>query len=186
MRESCDAVVAGNHDLGCAGLLALSRFNTWGAAAVEWTIRNLGDDEVSWLAGLPLALVTHGFGFCHAHPVRPDSWEYILKTADARDVLTATAGGTWFFGHTHSPCAWGRGGVRTTRETISLDDFPLVNCGSVGQPRDGDPRAAYTIVDTVALTARTIRVEYPVEMTSGEITASGLPAFLAERLFTGR
>lgn len=179
-------MVAGNHDLGCAGLLSPSRFNIWGAAAVEWTARNLTGAEILWLAGLPLSLAAHGFGFCHAHPIRPGSWEYILGAESAGDVLRTTRGETWFYGHTHIPCAWGEGGMRNAHCTADLGVYPLVNCGSVGQPRDGDPRAAFTLVDTAAGTARTIRVEYPVETTSKEIVSRGLPEFLAERLFTGR
>lgn len=178
-------MVAGNHDLGCAGLLPPSRFNIFGAAALEWTARQLSDAETRWLAGLPLTLVRHGMGFCHAHPVYPGSWEYILKPWSAQDVLCEIPDETWFFGHTHLPCAWGSPGIRTTGSPADLRKYPLVNCGSVGQPRDGDPRASFMLVDTEARTACTIRVSYPVEATSREIIRCGLPSFLAERLFTG-
>ncbi|MFO7625851.1 MAG: metallophosphoesterase family protein [Candidatus Fermentibacteraceae bacterium] len=186
VRESCDGVAAGNHDLGCAGLLPHSRFNVWGAAAIDWTARQLSDTETVWLAGLPLTIVAHGIGFCHAHPVVPGSWEYILGAGSAREVLNETPGETWFYGHTHRPCAWGSRGVRTTLSPIDLRKYPLVNCGSVGQPRDGDPRASFMVVDTDAQTAENIRVSYPVDATAQEINKCGLPPFLAERLFTGR
>lgn len=186
MRESCDGVVAGNHDHGCAGLLPLSRFNVWGAAALEWTARQLTEADTRWLSGLPLTLVREGIGFCHANPAAPASWEYIQGAASAREVLLETSGETWFFGHTHRPCAWGSRGVRTTMSPINIRKYPLVNCGSVGQPRDGDPRAAFMLVDTEAMTAESIRVSYPVETTVREINRCGLPSFLAERLPDGR
>lgn len=186
MRESCDGVVAGNHDIGCAGLLPLSRFNVWGAAALEWTAPQLSVADTMWLAGLPLTFVAHGMCFCHAHPVAPGSWEYIMGADSAREVLMETRGEKWFYGHTHRPCAWGSGGIRTTLDRIDLRRYPLVNCGSVGQPRDGDPRAAFMVVDTDARTARNIRVSYPVDATVKQIGVCGLPPFLAERLLTGR
>jgi len=186
VRESCDWVVAGNHDLGCAGLLPLSRFNVWGAAAIDWTVRQLSDADTKWLAGLPLTVVREGIGFCHANPAAPGSWEYIMGAGKAREVINETRGEKWFYGHTHRPCAWGSGGVRTTLGPIDLRKHPLVNCGSVGQPRDGDPRAAFMIVDTKALTVESVRVSYPVETTVREINRCGLPSFLAERLPAGR
>jgi len=186
VRESCDGVVAGNHDHGCAGLLPLSRFNVWGAAAILWTNTQLGEAETRWLAGLPLTLVREGMGFCHANPVAPGSWEYILGAASAREVLLENPGETWFFGHTHRPCAWGHGGIRTTPGSVDLRKYTLVNCGSVGQPRDGNPAASFMVVDTETLTAEGFRVSYPVDTTAKEIRRCGLPPFLAERLLTGR
>ena len=178
-------MVAGNHDLGCAGLLPHSSFNDWGVAALEWTARQLNDAETGWLAGLPLTLHSRGIGYCHAHPVVPESWEYIMGAGSALEVLLKTRGETWFFGHTHRPCAWDPRGVRSTRSPIDLRRHPLINCGSVGQPRDGDPRAAFMLVDTEARTAECIRVSYPIETTVSEINRCGLPGFLAERLLTG-
>lgn len=186
VRSACSLVVAGNHDHGCSGLLDLSRFNTWGASAVRWSLGRLTPQEVRWLSGLPLTAREQGCGFCHSHPVRPASWEYIMTAGAAMQAMQGLEGPVWFFGHTHTPCGWSRTGSRTRNELIDLDVHPLVNCGSVGQPRDGDPRAAFMMVDTTARTARTVRVEYPVEVTAGEIRRVGLPGLLAERLFTGR
>lgn len=186
MRQSCDGVVAGNHDLGCAGLLPPSRFNVWGAAALEWTAGQLSEAGIGWLASLPLTLVREGTCFCHSNPAAPSSWKYILEADTARKVLLHTPGETWFFGHTHRSCAWGLPGVRTTMSPIDIRKYPLVNCGSVGQPRDGDPRAAFMLLDTETRRAEIIRVSYPVEATVREINSCGLPSFLAERLSDGR
>jgi diadenosine tetraphosphatase ApaH/serine/threonine PP2A family protein phosphatase len=185
VQNVCDASVAGNHDMGCVGLLPLKRFNIWGELAIRWSKDKLGDAEKSWLKELPLAVETHGIHGCHAYPPAPDSWEYILDGTSALAVFKELPGQTWFFGHTHSPCAWSTTGVRALERVTDLNTHPLVNCGSVGQPRDGNPRAAFTMVDTVENTAETIRVDYPVEVTVMEIRRAGLPAFLAERLLTG-
>ncbi len=185
VRGICDIVVAGNHDLGSAGLLPLSMFNTWGGRALAWSAGRFSSDQLAWLSGLPLTAEKYGCGFCHAHPLIPGSWQYITDETRAGRVLDEIAGRPWFFGHTHVACAWGAGGARTVEHLIRLEQYPLVNCGSVGQPRDGDPRAALTVVDTEARTAETFRISYPVETTSREILRNGLPGFLAERLFTG-
>jgi diadenosine tetraphosphatase ApaH/serine/threonine PP2A family protein phosphatase len=186
VRDACGLTVAGNHDRGCAGLLAPSGFNSWGRAALLWSMDRLAPEDVLWLAGLPLKAVVNGLGFCHAHPLSPGSWRYITGPESADEVLRETRGAPWFYGHTHIPVAWGAGGTfRSPGLPSKLGEFPLVNCGSVGQPRDGDPRAAYTVVDTVAGTAETVRVEYPVETSARGIRNAGLPGFLAERLFSG-
>ncbi len=186
VRDSCGLTVAGNHDRGCAGLLAPSRFNAWGRAALLWSMERLAPEDVEWLAALPLRAGRHGLGFCHAHPSSPESWRYIAGPESAEEVLRETRNAPWFFGHTHIPGAWGAGGTfRSTERPSDLKEFPLVNCGSVGQSRDGDPRAAYMVVDTLEGTAETVRVEYPVETAARGIRKAGLPGFLAERLFSG-
>lgn len=186
VKSVCDRVVAGNHDYGCAGLLELSRFNPWGSIAVRWSIGQMSPEDVRWLSKLPLEHREQGFGFCHSHPLAPGSWEYILSPGSAVQTIMELRGTIWFFGHTHIPCGWSRVGSRIRKEFIDLESHPLVNCGSVGQPRDGDPRAAFMIVDTVARTARTVRVDYPVKTTACEMRRVGLPEPLAERLFNGR
>lgn len=185
VRSFCHIVVAGNHDHGCAGILSLLRFNAWGESAVIWSRERLDETEKSWLAGLPLTASEHGLNFCHAVPGFPGSWKYILDRASALSSAERTPGETWFYGHTHLPCGWSRKGSVTRKPRIPLKRCSLVNCGSVGQPRDGDPRAAYMVVDPGKGTAETFRVPYPVEKTASEIRRAGLPVFLGERLFTG-
>jgi diadenosine tetraphosphatase ApaH/serine/threonine PP2A family protein phosphatase len=186
VRNACGAIVSGNHDSGVAGGTPRSHFNRAGAEAVDWTRGVLGPEELEWLAGLPLQDEREGMFLCHSDPALPEGWRYILTRGAAITALEAKPGGISLVGHTHLPGAWSSGGVFSEAESGSLTGPLLINCGSVGQPRDGDPRAAYLLADTSAGTWKHVRVAYDLEAAAAGIRKAGLPDMLADRLFIGR
>jgi len=186
VRDVCSAVVSGNHDSGVAGGTPRSHFNRAGADAVDWTRGTIGQEELEWLAGLPLQEEQEDFFLCHSDPALPEGWRYILTRGAAISALEAKPGRISLVGHTHLPGVWSSGGVFSEAESGVLAGPLLINCGSVGQPRDGDPRAAFLLLDTSARTWRHVRVTYDIEAAAAGIRKAGLPELLADRLFIGR
>jgi diadenosine tetraphosphatase ApaH/serine/threonine PP2A family protein phosphatase len=186
VRDVCNAVVSGNHDSGVAGRTPRSHFNRAGAEAVDWTCGVIGPEELDWLTGLPTHAELEGIFLCHSDPAMPEGWRYILTRGAAVNALEALPGRISMIGHTHLPGVWYSGGVFSETESGLLAGPLLINCGSVGQPRDGDPRAAYLLVDTSARTWRHVRVTYDIEAAAAGIRRAGLPEMLADRLFIGR
>jgi len=186
VRSVCDVVVTGNHDSGMAGKTSTQHFNSAGARAVEWTRGRLSDGEVAWLSGLPLHAQVQGLFLCHSDPANPGGWRYILTREAAQDAMAAVPAMPCLVGHTHLPGYWSVSGIFSEAGSGRMEAPCLINCGSVGQPRDGDPRAAFMLVDTDSGSWRHVRVEYDVEAAASGIIGAGLPASLAERLSVGR
>lgn len=194
-RRHLRAVVRGNHDKGAAGLEDLDWFNAAARAAAEWTAAHLSPENLSYLRHLPRGpLEVAGFSIMHGSPADED--EYLMH-ADGRLVAPQLMSLVSFFGHTHyqGGFAFYRGGTRRIPQTparerrlrleLEPDVFYLINPGSVGQPRDGDPRAAYAIYDPQERTVELRRTPYRVEIAQAKILRAGLPAVLAERLAEG-
>lgn len=193
VRDRCRATVLGNHDAAVAGRLDPSYFNRYALRAAEWTAERLNDAERAYLAGLPLVRRDRGALYVHAEPSDPESWGYVHSAAQVRAALAAAAARLCFIGHTHQPfvCTASDNGIRlfeTDEGPVSMaaDDRPyLVNVGSVGQPRDGDPRACFLIWDDSDDTLQMVRVAYDIAAAQRKIIDAGLPSFLAERLDQG-
>ena len=191
VAERAELVIAGNHEHGVAGLLALDWFNDWARAAAEWTRGRLDLDHLSWLAGRPLVGHTDDATLVHASPDRPAEWEYLVSADDGYGVFAAFATRVCFVGHSHRPGAWSLGSSGRAHEpdatAIELERGRryLINVGSVGQPRDRDPRAAYALWDVDGRRVTIRRVAYDVATARRKILAAGLPRFLAERLAIG-
>jgi diadenosine tetraphosphatase ApaH/serine/threonine PP2A family protein phosphatase len=198
VRALASAVVLGNHDAAVAGLLDTSHFNAFARRAVEWTASRLEADERAWLAALPLTQEHGGALLVHAEPRAPGSWGYVLTEGDAVDALRATAARHCFVGHSHQPFVCAVPAGCTPRHgwlqwlptgpgpvTLEGDHRYLVNVGSVGQPRDGDPRACFVLWDDEQACLQFVRTAYDVAAAQARIVAAGLPAFLAERLASG-
>jgi len=190
VREMNMACVKGNHDEYCSGESALEGFNPQAAMAIEWTRNQLTPWDRQWLHDLKYVRMVMGFTIVHATLDGPQRWAYVF------DKLKAAAGFTYqntklcFFGHTHVPVAFVRD---TSVRGGSYSKFRLepgkkyfINVGSVGQPRDGDPRAAYVIYDSNQGTIELRRVNYDIETAQKKILEAGLPRRLAERLAVGR
>jgi diadenosine tetraphosphatase ApaH/serine/threonine PP2A family protein phosphatase len=197
-NECCDLIrgraaisLCGNHDLASLGLLDVAEFSGDAATAARWTAGVLGEEQRAWLGSLsPLARRDRAELF-HASP-RDPVWEYVLSEEVALLSLQATTEPLVLVGHTHVALALALdddridGGLAPGGITVELDDRRfLVNPGSVGQPRDGDPRAAWLLVDTGAGTAGFHRVTYPIEETQKEMQHAALPETLAGRLAHG-
>jgi predicted phosphodiesterase len=195
-RPNVEVVVRGNHDKACAGLEDLEWFNPVAKAAALWTQAALTDDNLNYLRSLPKGPLPVGdFQILHGSPIDED--EYVLTTADIRQIHAYLERPLSFFGHTHVQGGffWHRNGARQIDKTpledeqqtieIPIDSLCLANPGSVGQPRDGDPRAAYLLYapEERALVYR--RVPYDVEAAMEKIVRARLPKALATRLAVG-
>jgi len=128
----------------------------------------------------------HGLHITHASPVAPSSWIYLNDKQKALSALNAVGYYVALYGHTHIPLHWSRFGECSDRAAGILSEPGLVNCGSVGQPRDGDIRAAYLLVNTEEKTFRHVRVNYDVRRAYKAIIDAGLPDILAKRLLIGK
>jgi diadenosine tetraphosphatase ApaH/serine/threonine PP2A family protein phosphatase len=192
VEAMCDLCLAGNHDLVVSGAIDIEEFNHDAAAAARWSREVLTDKARTWLNGLEPAAVAEGLELYHASP-RDPIWEYVLSEYVALASLEATASPAVLIGHSHVALALGLvngqlvGGLAPEGSGISFaENRWLLNPGSVGQPRDGDARAAYLELDLEARTAQFHRVEYDVEGTQREIREAGLPEGLASRLASGQ
>ena len=195
IRERSADCLVGNHDLAVLGALDISTFSEAAAAAVEWTRENVGAETLEFLASLEPVGSQAGVGLFHASP-RDPVWEYVLSADQAEAGFEAQEERVGLIGHSHISLffvraaearAYACGALAAAGSEIEIGEGEwLLNPGSVGQPRDGDPRAAWLELDTDAWTARYHRVEYDIEGAAAAITAAGLPGLLAERLEVGR
>jgi len=185
------AIVAGNHEHGVAGLLDLDWFNRWARAAAAWTRERLDDDHRAWLRALPLTHEVEDATLVHASPESPDEWDYLVTAEDGYGAFAHFATRWCFVGHSHVASAWSLGSSGPDYEpfptvvTAEAGRRYIVNVGSVGQPRDRDPRAAYAVWDVAAGRVEVRRVAYDVDTARAKIVAAGLPRFLADRLAAG-
>jgi diadenosine tetraphosphatase ApaH/serine/threonine PP2A family protein phosphatase len=184
-------MVRGNHDdeTGHGGVV--SHFSPLAVAGVLYSRRMLSAEERAFLAALPLRLEVGDCTLVHATLDRPEGWEYIVSPAEAARSLARQATPLGFFGHTHIPHLFAeeKGEVREfVYRQVELNPAKryFINVGSVGQPRDGDPRAAYAIYDDAARTVELRRVAYDVAAAQAKIAAAELPARLAARLAEAR
>jgi predicted phosphodiesterase len=184
-------IVKGNHDEQ-ASLLESSRdFNELAEAAIEWTRDNLTSDDKQWLRDLRLQRQVRDFSIVHATLDTPAQWGYVFNNLDAATSFTYQHTNVCFFGHTHVPMAFikddaGVRRVRVDQLRIELAKKYFINVGSVGQPRDGDWRAAYCIYDLDHENVEQRRVKYDLSLAQKKIIDAGLPSLLAERLAIGR
>lgn len=185
------AVVLGNHDEAVA-TGDVSRMNARAAEAVLWTRRQLSEAQLDYLGALPLTF-TQGEDLLlvHGTPSSPGAWNYVLDLADIGLAADHFSQALCCIGHSHVPffAELRAGGepVVLRRERVSMrrDARYLVNVGSIGQPRDGDPRGCYVLYDSDENTLERFRFEYPVEQAQEKILRAGLPSILAQRLAVG-
>ncbi|MDP2943398.1 MAG: metallophosphoesterase family protein [Candidatus Omnitrophota bacterium] len=173
IRELNCLTVCGNHDWAAVDLIDYSYFNVYARASVDWTKTQLDDSERDYLKGLPLKYEDEEITLVHGSLKRPEEFDYIFGEDDASRTLDLCRTKICFVGHTHSPAKFTEGSKR------------LVNVGSVGQPRDNDPRAAYCIYDTDTGTVEIKRVKYDIRKAMNKILGAGLPEPLAYRLLEG-
>jgi diadenosine tetraphosphatase ApaH/serine/threonine PP2A family protein phosphatase len=190
------AIVRGNHDKVAAGLEHADGFNAIARSAACWMLDVLTPEHRDWVASLPEGpkVIDDVVEICHGSPFDEDA--YIFDELDALRALRAAARPLCLFGHTHYPITFalsegalsasGPSGEAEGRLHIKDGVQYLLNPGSVGQPRDGDPRAAYAIVDTTAKRVELYRVPYAVETAQAKVIDAGLPEVLARRLGVGR
>ena len=191
-RERCDEIVAGNHDFAVCGKLNLEFFNTYAKSAVLWTRDALDEDDLDYLRQMPLVReINNDLTLSHATIYDAHAFDYIQTQYDAHLSLQEMKTRCGFVGHSHIPIVFylQNGIVSWTMETeidVSDKDKVLINVGSVGQPRDENPEAAYAIYDTDAQTVSIKRVPYDIEAAITAIDAAGLPQVLGDRLRLGK
>jgi diadenosine tetraphosphatase ApaH/serine/threonine PP2A family protein phosphatase len=182
--------LVGNHDLVVLGELTVSDFNDEAAAAAVWTTQVLTPSSRTFLAGLEPTAALDGADLFHAS-ARDPIWEYVLTDESARATLELSDAPLVLVGHSHVALALvldGEevvGGIAPDGFSVELNGRWLLNPGSVGQPRDGDPRAAWLLLDLERRFAAFRRVPYSIEATQNEMRERGLPALLATRLERG-
>jgi predicted phosphodiesterase len=197
-RANVAIIVRGNHDRACAGLEDLEWFNPIARAAAEWTHEQLTPENLEYVAALPQGPVDVG-GFQVMHGSLLDEDEYVVEVSDAGQVFSYLETSLAFFGHTHiqGGFEWKQHRVRflgkprppkQTEMALELDPecAYLLNPGSVGQPRDADPRAAYVLYNPQERFLNFYRVDYDLSTAQAKIRNAGLPPLLADRLAVGK
>lgn len=189
VRERATCVVAGNHDHGSVDKINLAYFNADARDAIEWTKEQLSQEELSWLAELPLTAQFEGMELVHSTPYYPEYFSYIQTLYDAALAFSKLQSDICFVGHSHVPITFVNSDpidYFLVAEFELPDQKLLLNVGSVGQPRDLDCRACYALLDNDRRMAQLRRVTYDVTGAAEAIFAADLPATNAQRLFLGR
>jgi diadenosine tetraphosphatase ApaH/serine/threonine PP2A family protein phosphatase len=191
-RDRCEVCLAGNHDMVVTGEIDIADFAPSAATAAAWTRERIGADALSFLRGLSPTEAGREIGLYHASP-RDPVWEYVLSEWQAEDCMDLMEPRVGAIGHSHVALWFRRSGEEPVdgakadaRLELDLSEGRwLINPGGVGQPRDGDPRAAWLLLDTEEWKAQWRRVEYPIDEAARAIERAGLPDELAGRLYKG-
>jgi len=190
LRPRIDAAVLGNHDEAALRPRHIEYFNPDAARAARWTAEALTPEHRDYLDALPLSVAWRGARLVHASPSDPDAWNYVFRPSEAAREMAACAEALCLVGHSHVP---GTFEVRGSRAGYSRAPYVegrrdrryLIVVPSVGQPRDGDPRAGYLLWDDEAWTFEHVRLPYDMEGAIHRILKAGLPPYLGERLRWG-
>jgi diadenosine tetraphosphatase ApaH/serine/threonine PP2A family protein phosphatase len=193
LQQHDAVVVAGNHDLAACGKMGTEEFNEAAARAAQWTAERLSSDARTYLSDLPLVERVGDFTLVHGS-LRWPEWEYLLSSEQAQAQFELQETPYSLVGHSHLPFVCREEPERPPRlvpapaeERVELDPTRLIlNPGSVGQPRDGDPRAGYALYDDESRVVTFVRIEYDIEATQNAMRAAGLPRWLIERLSYGQ
>jgi len=192
VRENMDFCLIGNHDSVAVKNESSEGFNPYAKQAIEWTQKHLSKESISYIRSLPYIHEENDICFVHASPLSPADWVYVTDLEDALNAFDHFSERYCFVGHTHSPVIIAS---RPLAIPKILDEYEyvianterlLVNVGSVGQPRDRDPRACWCLLDTETKCVRLIRVNYDIRETQNRMKKQGMPSFLIDRLSVGR
>ncbi len=175
IRSVADKVVMGNHDSAVVNQTDILLFNAYAREATEWTRRVITDDNYEYIVELPLKKSVNDLLLVHSTPLIPEDWNYILTQYGADKQFNFFSEKVCFVGHSHR-----------SEVFKSIDDRMIINSGSVGQPRDGNPEACFVIYDTETYEYKFHRKMYDVKATFKKIVKVGLNEFLGERLLVGR
>jgi diadenosine tetraphosphatase ApaH/serine/threonine PP2A family protein phosphatase len=194
VRELAAVTLLGNHDAAVAGRMDYASYYEGARHALDWTVSRLAPEHLAWLAGLPhVHRDGDAFGLSHGSPLVPEDYEYLYELDHARELLPLAAAlpEVTFFGHSHLPRAFALAGgqvhdVLAPRIPVKRGVRYLVSVGSVGQPRDLDPRACFAVYDTEAREIAFHRVGYDVEAAAQKIFDADLFLDFGRRLFQGR
>ncbi|MFH1269860.1 MAG: metallophosphoesterase family protein [Candidatus Omnitrophota bacterium] len=191
VKTLAKVTVSGNHDWASVGLSSADYFNPFAKEAVSWTRRNLDEQGRNFLEGLPLVYKNGDLTLVHGTLDDPGDFNYMTDAIIAARTFELLETDICFVGHTHVAGTFieSENGIRYQEDSnidIKEGSRYIINAGSVGQPRDGDPRAAYCIYDSDKKCVRIKRVSYDIQATRKKIISGGLPEFLGDRLLAGR
>ncbi|MFZ5516314.1 MAG: metallophosphoesterase family protein [Candidatus Zhuqueibacterota bacterium] len=192
VKQNCEVILTGNHDFACIEKSELLYFNQFAKEAIEWTVTQLSDETLREIANLPLEHKGDNYCLVHSNPYAPSSWDYILSIDDAIFNFSKFNEQLCFIGHSHQPIIYienrdANYSFTTDRELeIKEGHRYIINVGSVGQPRDNNPKSAFGIFDTQTRSYQLKRISYDIHKTYDAMRSFGLPEFLAERIFVGR
>jgi len=191
IANHCEIKLLGNHDYAAMGLEAVENFNQLAQTSIQWTQDVLTKKSITTLADFEMEADFHDFHMVHGSPGEPDQWRYILTTQQAAKEFDAFSQSTCFVGHSHLPAIFIRDGnnevaqfSKSSWERINGNKY-IINIGSVGQPRDGDPRACYLLFDIESNKMQYQRVEYDIKKVQGKMQKAKIRDFLIERLSVG-
>ena len=189
IRSRCDIVILGNHDEAQFNYPIAEKFREFAKKSSVHTRSVIKPEFTGYFKSLPLTHAENNILFVHASPLNPQSYTYVKDIDTAKLNFENFKEGICFIGHSHIPIIWEFDGkkVREAEQgklNLSASRF-IINVGSVGQPRDNNPKASFGIYDSEKGEYKNIRVEYDVKSASDKILKEGLPEYLAERLFTG-
>jgi predicted phosphodiesterase len=191
IKDLSDILIAGNHDFGAVGMTDIGTFNTLALTAIGWTIGLLTNENKRFLKQLPLSstIKDENIFLVHSTPREPERWHYLLDSRDAGINFKHFNEKVCFLGHSHRPAIMELapdGTITVYKESSGIKEGCryIVNVGSVGQPRDGNPDAAYVIYDTDSVEIK--RVSYDIVLTQKRMREAGLPSLLIKRLEFGR
>lgn len=196
VRELGCTVCVGNHDAAVLGALDTDYFNNYARLAIDWTKENIRSQDLEYLKSLPLVVKKEEYTVVHGSLSEPEQFGYVISPVEAKESLRLQNTYMGFVGHSHVPA------IYVEREGMDINELEvhyhsaveidvskcsrvLMNVGSVGQPRDEDPRAAYAVYDTEAKFASIRRIEYDIAGVQNKIRSAGLPEVLAHRLSLG-
>jgi predicted phosphodiesterase len=190
VQQICKRVVRGNHDHYCSHMDDLNGFHPLAADVVDWTRKQLSDGDMKFLRDLPMVAPVETFTIVHSTLDTPEMWGYVFDKLEAEANFNYQSTSICFYGHTHVPIAFEKAeAIRSglySRVRVAMGKKYFINVGSVGQPRDGDPRAAYVIYDMVENLIELRRIPYDYTITQQKILDAGLPSRVAARLAIGR
>ncbi|MEW6086975.1 MAG: metallophosphoesterase family protein [bacterium] len=187
-------VVSGNHDCAVSNRIDTVNFNKWGRDAIFWTQKNIKPENESFLKELRLITDHDNFTLVHASPYYPEKWFYVITVEDIIRCFLNFKNWICFLGHSHRPFIFELNPINLYNSKIFLSGEVVlkkemryvISTGSVGQPRDGNNKTCYFVLDTDTRIIKLIRAAYNYELTQKKILDAGLPSFLAERLGKGK
>ncbi len=191
IKEKASVTILGNHDESVIEDVDLSYFNPFAREAILWTKQSLTEESLDFLRSLPLMHNTEHACFVHATPLQPEEWNYIFNFEEALANFRMIQQKVCFIGHSHQPMLLGYDGrqiiIHKSNTLEPKDSLKyIINVGSVGQPRDGDPRLSYAVYDSDSKSCQIRRLAYDIQKTQDKMRKAGLNEFLIERLSIGR
>ncbi len=192
VNKICQIKLIGNHDFYALGRESSNDYSPLAKISTEWTKKTLTDTDISILDSFTMEEVCEGIHLVHASPLQPSEFHYILNYDDAANAFPNCKTNLCFMGHTHVPLIFNEKPGELPRQRVGHDFVPdpdrkyLINVGSVGQPRDNDPRASYVTYDTETRDVCYHRVEYDIKSTQRKMEIAKLPEMLIERLAVGK